>query len=577
MSTEADLLRAIRDNPDEDTPRLMYADCIEEDGDSARAEFIRVQIERARLPEHDPARRALEDREHELLAEHECAWLGVAPDDTDELTEWEFERGFLHEVAASPIFMNGPGAGLCAAHPVRRWRVMSGGGTNFHADLREAGQRAWCGRLEALDLTGWYGSLGELSGFLTLSHFARLRELDLTGRGPLVALPEIVEYVPFRTRLKALRCGGDGDPLDAAELVRALGSRCALDEFGAASALLTAADLGEIVGCGAFAQLTSLDLRDNQIDAEGGQAFRAARFRLRELDLSGTPLGGAALDRVLGAPSTAELRALHINRCGVTPDTISELAGSPFWSQAEELRMRQQGYYWQENVDDPPPEIEGAEAASLNELFAAPGSPNLRVLDIATSGVRDAGVVRLCAAPWAAGLAYLDLSQNHLSDEALRELARCGRFTNLRTLHLNGNSVYQQANATESITDAGLHALANCAALANLRVLSLSGTRVTADGIEAVLNSPHFRLTGLRLANCQLRTGAVEVLASSPRTARLEVLDLSGNDELGPDHLEPLAESEYLSPLTELDVRGTGASASVRAALRARLGRRLSE
>lgn len=217
------------------------------------------------------------------------------------------------------------------------------------------------------------------------------------------------------------------------------------------------------------------------------------------------------------------------------------------------------------------------DGTALNQLFTSSGSPNVRVLDVAINSLGDAGVARLCAAPWAGSLTYLDLSQNHLSDDALREMTRSGRFKNLRALHLNNNSVYQQANATESITDAGLRALADCAALASLRVLSLRGTRVTAAGIEALLNSPHFRLTALALGNCQLRGDAVEVLARSPRTARLEVLDLSGNDELGPDHLHPLAESEYLSPLTELDVRGTGASASVRAALRARLGRRLSE
>ena len=49
VSAGAALLRAIRDMPDEDTPRLMYADFLQEEGDPARAELIRVQVERARL------------------------------------------------------------------------------------------------------------------------------------------------------------------------------------------------------------------------------------------------------------------------------------------------------------------------------------------------------------------------------------------------------------------------------------------------------------------------------------------------------------------------------------------------
>ena len=47
MSTEAALLRAIREMPDEDPPRLVYADYLDEEGHAARAEFIRLQVERA--------------------------------------------------------------------------------------------------------------------------------------------------------------------------------------------------------------------------------------------------------------------------------------------------------------------------------------------------------------------------------------------------------------------------------------------------------------------------------------------------------------------------------------------------
>lgn len=42
------LLAAILANPDEDTPRLVYADWLQENGQDERAEFIRVQCERAR-------------------------------------------------------------------------------------------------------------------------------------------------------------------------------------------------------------------------------------------------------------------------------------------------------------------------------------------------------------------------------------------------------------------------------------------------------------------------------------------------------------------------------------------------
>ena len=49
MNTREMLLRAVLENPAEDTVRLMYADEIQED-EPERAEFIRVQVKIARTP-----------------------------------------------------------------------------------------------------------------------------------------------------------------------------------------------------------------------------------------------------------------------------------------------------------------------------------------------------------------------------------------------------------------------------------------------------------------------------------------------------------------------------------------------
>jgi hypothetical protein len=356
---------------------------------------------------------------------------------------------------------------------------------------------------------------------------------------------------------------GEGGRLDVSELVRALGRDCRLDEIDAPFTFLTAADLRDLLAADCCRELASLSVRDNQIAPDGWDAFRAARCRPRELDISSTPLGAISLDRLLGCASMSELRRLHMNRCGSAMANIRALAASRFWTQAEELRMQQGSI----------PEM------SLEPLFKAAGPPALRVLDVAENWIRDAGVAQLCDAPWAGSLAYLDLSQNYLTDEALRAIARSGRFKNLRTLHLNFNSVYHQdgAEPDESVTDAGLRALADCRDLANLRILSVSGTRITSAGVDVVVNGPHWRLTGLQLAQCQLRPSVIEVLASSSRLARLEMLDLSLNDEIDIDDLEPLAESEYLSPQTVLNIRGINGIGPVRTALRQRLGSRLSE
>jgi uncharacterized protein (TIGR02996 family) len=45
MTEESALLAAIRANPDDDMPRLVYADWLEENGEGDRSIFIRTQIE----------------------------------------------------------------------------------------------------------------------------------------------------------------------------------------------------------------------------------------------------------------------------------------------------------------------------------------------------------------------------------------------------------------------------------------------------------------------------------------------------------------------------------------------------
>lgn len=56
---EAAFLARIREEPDADLPRLVFADYLEEQGHEKRAQFIRAQIELASLTEDSPRRREL--------------------------------------------------------------------------------------------------------------------------------------------------------------------------------------------------------------------------------------------------------------------------------------------------------------------------------------------------------------------------------------------------------------------------------------------------------------------------------------------------------------------------------------
>src|SRR5690349_13266405 len=91
MSDEKALLAAIWEDPHDDTPRLVYADWLEENGQAERSEFIRVQCERARLDENDVRQKNLEKRETALWKKHSKTWKAGLP---KPLQSAPFHRGF---------------------------------------------------------------------------------------------------------------------------------------------------------------------------------------------------------------------------------------------------------------------------------------------------------------------------------------------------------------------------------------------------------------------------------------------------------------------------------------------------
>src|SRR5262245_46081451 len=97
------LLRAILAHPDDDTPRLIYADALEDVGESARAGLIRAEVELARVPDYDPA--AVRLRESEAFRDQKAAgmrWLLSLPPLPGGLN-WArdpFRRGFPAAVEA---------------------------------------------------------------------------------------------------------------------------------------------------------------------------------------------------------------------------------------------------------------------------------------------------------------------------------------------------------------------------------------------------------------------------------------------------------------------------------------------
>jgi len=163
MSDGDALFATILARPDEDVPRLAYADWLDEFGgerDRARAELIRIQIEIASIPEvlrtsADVRFLELRTRELALLATHMDDWLAPlrgpgAPLQSGE-AHAQFRRGFVEIVwLPAGMFVQRAGA-LFARAPVRELRVTR-------------------------------GVIGEVTELLGGSHFPRLHALDLSDR-----------------------------------------------------------------------------------------------------------------------------------------------------------------------------------------------------------------------------------------------------------------------------------------------------------------------------------------------------------------------------------------------------------
>jgi uncharacterized protein (TIGR02996 family) len=86
------LLKAILNNPAEDTPRLMYADWLEESGQPERAEFIKLQIE---LDRSKKPPKSKTNREAELLRKGQRKWAGFQVSGS---TNVKWSRGFIQQV-----------------------------------------------------------------------------------------------------------------------------------------------------------------------------------------------------------------------------------------------------------------------------------------------------------------------------------------------------------------------------------------------------------------------------------------------------------------------------------------------
>lgn len=417
MQTEAEaFLQRIRAYPDDDTPRLIFADWLDEqdcgrgerlgpEWNGERARFIRIQIALARLtkesiendhgdsPEsnYQGQRDELLAAEQALLSTYETEWTapfrGLA-------TGLEFRRGFV-EVAkvAARQFLRFSHE-LFATGPIRH--------------------------LHMLDLGGSLTSTFQ-------SHFlARLSSLTIHAQHLGEPLTRAVADCRYLSELKSLRL-----------------SRNRLED----------AAVDYLAGSSFLNNLEELDLSENDLGETAGRSLAASPClsSLKQLELGGNRLGPAGVVAI-----TSSDRLTSLTRLGLAGNEI----GSPrLYTLAEPHALLRV------------PEIDlsanDLNASYLRVIFAAPSEtdspPRVRELDLSHNNIGDEGARVIAASPSLKGLRVLRLVGCGIGDRGTCYLAESPHLAELRELYLENNP----------ITDAGLRHLITSPNLGNLRHLGM--------------------------------------------------------------------------------------------------------
>jgi uncharacterized protein (TIGR02996 family) len=179
MTQSEAFLRAIAENLYDDTPRLIFADWLEEHGDPDRAEFIRIQCELEPMRDQYEIDRAAElhQRENKLLAQHRKKWLGEMPVGWDDWRAgaWAaFYRGCVDTVSMPVRTFLNLGSEIRRVHPTIRRVVL------FR--LHGYGERlAACPALDGLaelELACWYSD-ADSEAIASSAHLRQLQVLEL--------------------------------------------------------------------------------------------------------------------------------------------------------------------------------------------------------------------------------------------------------------------------------------------------------------------------------------------------------------------------------------------------------------
>ena len=375
MSDDDAFLAAIIADPDNDMPRLVYADYLDEQGESDRAEFIRVQCELAQLDETDRRFKELTERQGQLLNIHHRSWA-VPGFEGRQL----FHRGFVEDIDLLAGVLIQEGRSLFEQTPIRVLRIRNA--TNHWPRLATIpGLR----RIRHLDLSNseTFGN-NRINDFLAQASLDSLIGLKLRNNQLWPEMLEVLAENPVIAQLTHLDLSGNPIQDRGAELLARHPSFANLKHLRLNSNdqrseyCIHEAGINALANSHILIQLETLDLGGQYVGNEGFEALQdsANLTTLIELGLAYSQIG-VPFDEALcrfgienaGLPKlrSIDLRGNHINeesakalvqsqrfQTGLTAD----LRECDIWASAWEMLHREFAVNGRVLLDEMPPFVE---------------------------------------------------------------------------------------------------------------------------------------------------------------------------------------------------------------------------
>src|SRR5579872_4518731 len=294
--TDGDALRrAVLVNRDDDTPRLIYADWLDENGQSNRAALIRAQVEESRAEPYSARARAADSRAARLLEAHRKAWTRHLYGKVVEAPR--FQRGFIEHVAVEPRDIASI-ISIFEMEPIRSLKLFRPQDAQDSINFLPVLELQQLGQIRQLEITSFSGFIhDECMALLKSPHLEGLQRLSL--RGSRIEPPWFVELL--RSHSYPALSGLDVSDITniGLSLLNGLSriSHRELKSLDASRVYFNSEQLQQLLACECLSSLEELRLGFSGLAGQTGPLFQLdigwviPWTRLVLLDLNGQRLG----------------------------------------------------------------------------------------------------------------------------------------------------------------------------------------------------------------------------------------------------------------------------------------------